>query len=96
MRRGTLEKSKGVNVKPKDAIGVTLEDKAVTRRNVVDEVLTQFKTGDRDVNKAVKLIAEAENGNQANMVQAFEQLSDVLCGIGHFNKAMDLLESGLR
>jgi len=68
----------------------------VTRRNVVDEVLTQFKTGDRDVNKAVKLIAEGENGNQANMVQAFEQLSDVLCGIGHFGKAMDLLEAGSR
>lgn len=28
------------------------------------------------------------------MVQAFEQLSDVLCGIGHFTKAMDLLEAG--
>ena len=94
MRRGTLEKSKGV--KPKDAIGVTLEDKAITRRNVVDEVLTLFKTGDREVGRAVKLISEAENGNQANMVQAYEQLSDVLCGIGHFNKAMDLLEAGIK
>jgi len=27
------------------------------------------------------------------MVQSFEQLSDVLCGIGHFSKAMDLLEA---
>jgi hypothetical protein len=37
MRRGTLEKSK---LKPKEAIGFTLENKAVVRRNVVDEVLT--------------------------------------------------------
>ena len=91
MRRGTLEKGKG---KGKDAIGFSLENKAVVRRNTVDEVLTIFKQGNRDVNHAVKLISDGENGNVANMVQAFEQLSDVLCGIGHFSKAMELLEAG--
>lgn len=90
MRRGTLEKSKG---KGKDAIGFTLENKAVARRNTVDEVLAIFKAGDRDVSKAVKLVQDGENGNPENMVSSFEQLSDVLCGIGHFSKAMDLLEA---
>ena len=90
MRRGTLEKGKG---KAKDAIGFSLENKAVQRRNTVDEVLQLFRSGDRDVNKAVKLVQEGENGNTQNMVASLEQLSDVLCGIGHFSKAMDLLEA---
>jgi hypothetical protein len=69
MRRGTLEKSKG---KPKEAIGFTLENKAVVRRNVVDEVLTMFKAGNRDVNAAAKIINEGENGNQPNMIASLE------------------------
>ena len=60
MRRGTLEKSK---LKPKDAIGFSLENKAMPRRNVVDEVLTLFKSGHRAVNAAVKIVNEGENGN---------------------------------
>ena len=47
MRRGKLEQSK--QGKAKDAIGFTLENKAIQRRNVVDEVLTIFKSGERDV-----------------------------------------------
>lgn len=94
MRRGTLEKSKG---KPaKEAVGHTLENKAVVRRNVVDEVLTMFKSGNRDVNAAVKIVNEGENGNQANMIASLEQLSDVLCSIGHFSKAYDLLEAAFK
>ena len=93
MRRGTLEKSK---LKPKDAIGFTLENKAVQRRNVVDEVLTMFKSGNRDVNAAVKIVNDGENGHQSNMVQSLEQLSDVLCGIGHFSKAFDLLDAAFK
>lgn len=92
MRRGTLEKSKVT----KAAIGFSLENKNVARRNVVDEVLTMFKAGNRDVNKACQIINEGEQGNQANMLQALEQLSDVLCGIGHFGKAYDLLEAGFK
>lgn len=93
MRRGTLEKSK---LKPKDAIGFTLENKNVQRRNVVDEVLTMFKSGNRDVNAAVKIVNDGENGHQSNMVQSLEQLSDVLCGIGHFSKAFDLLDAAFK
>jgi tetratricopeptide (TPR) repeat protein len=89
MRRGTLEKAKR-----RDAIGFTLENRSVVRRSTVEEVLAIFKSGDRDVNKAVKMVQDGENGNQANMAQAFEQLSDILCGIGHFSKAMELLEAG--
>lgn len=68
MRRGTLEKSKVT----KAAIGFSLENKNVVRRNVVDEVLTMFKAGNRDVNKACQIINEGEHGNQANMLQALE------------------------
>lgn len=62
----------------------------------MDEVLTMFKSGNRDVNAAVKIVNEGENGNQANMVQSLEQLSDVLCGIGHFSKAYDLLDAAFK
>lgn len=60
MRRGTLEKSK---IKPKEMVGHSLENKTVVRRNVVDEVLTLFKSGNRDVFNAVKIVNEGENGN---------------------------------
>jgi len=69
MRRGTLEKTK---LKPKEAIGFSLENKNLARRNVVDEVLSMFKSGNRDVNAAVKIVNDGENGNQANIVQSLE------------------------
>ena len=58
MMRGVLEKTK-----PKAAVGVTIENKTVERRNTVEEVLKLFKTGNRDVRKAVKLVEEGEGGN---------------------------------
>lgn len=82
--------------KPKAAVGVTIENKAVERRNTVEEVLNLFKTGNRDVRKAVKIVEDGEAGNQRNMLASFEQLSDILCSIGHFSKAYDLLESALK
>ncbi len=92
MRRGTLEKYK----KPKEAIGHTLENLAVERRNTVEEVLAMFKAGNRDVNAAAKLVNEGELGNVPNMLAAFEQLSDVLCSIGYFSKAYDLLDAAFK
>lgn len=62
-----MEKSK-----PKAAIGVTIENKAVARRNTVEDVLTLFKTGNRDVRKAVKIVEDGEGGNQKNMISSFE------------------------
>lgn len=67
MRRGNFTKAKEA---PKAAVGVDLiqeDPKTFQRRNVVEEVLTMFKKGDRDVKKAIKVIREGENGNAANM-----------------------------
>jgi len=58
MRRGVLEKAK-----PKAAVGVTIENKAIERRNTVEDVLNLFKTGNRDVKKAVKIVEEGEGGD---------------------------------
>lgn len=58
MRRGVLEKPK-----PKAAVGVTIENRTVERRNTVEEVLTLFKIGNRDVRKAVKIVEDGEGGN---------------------------------
>ena len=44
-------------------MGVTIENRAVERRNTVEEVLTLFKTGNRDVRKAVKIVEDGEGGN---------------------------------
>ena len=67
MRRGILEKNK-----PKVAVGTTLENKTVARRNTVEEVLTLFKTGNRDVNRAVKIIEDGEGHNAKNILASFE------------------------
>lgn len=93
MRRGTLEKSK----KPvKAAVGTTLEDKNVARRSVVEDVLEMFKSGKRDMAAAAKMVHSAEGSNPEDMVRSLEQLSDVLCSIGYFQKAIDLLNQGLK
>jgi hypothetical protein len=67
MRRGILEKNK-----PKAAVGTTLENKTVARRNTVEEVLTLFKTGNRDVNRAVKIVEDGEGHNVKNILASFE------------------------
>ncbi len=55
MRRGELVKAK--NKTFKEAVGHTLENTAIQRRNIVDDVLTLFKSGNRDVNQAIKMIS---------------------------------------
>ena len=61
MRRGELIKAK--NKTFKEAVGHTLENTAIQRRNIVDDVLTLFKSGNRDVNQAIKMISEGEGGS---------------------------------
>jgi len=93
MRRGTLEKTK----KPvKAAVGTTLEDKTVARRSAVEEVLDMLKSGKKDMAAAAKIVNNAEGNNAENFVSSLEQLSDVLCSIGYFQKAIDLLNAGLK
>ena len=92
MRRGTIEKSK----KAKDAVGTTLEDTTVARRNTVEDVLELLRQGNRDMVAAAKIVNDGENGNPEFILKSLEQLSDVLCSIGYFQKAIDLLNGGLK
>ena len=65
MRRGNFVKHKE---QPKAAIGVDLiENKQEPKRNVVEEVLTHFKKGHRDVNQAMKIIRDGEKGDKAGI-----------------------------
>lgn len=94
MRRGNFVKNQGP---PKAAVGVDLiTDKQVAKRNTVEEVLAMFKKGNRDIPQAMKIIREGENGDRKGMQQSLEQLSDMLCSVGYFGKAMELLEQGLK
>ncbi len=92
MRRGTLEKSKERQSQPQPITQPVVKQEPlldfsaapVKRANTVEDVLNMFKSGNYDVNQAVTIVVEGENGNQNDMVVALEQISDTLCGIGHF------------
>jgi len=62
------------------------------KRESVEAVLEQFKKGNRNVDEAYGKIKEIER-EIPDIVQALEQLSDILCQVTYFQKAYDILSA---
>ena len=101
MRRGDF---KGAKIKTNEGgagaggeIILKPEDQVKVRRNTVEDVLDLWKKDPKKpCAQAVKLIKDGENGEKKGVQQSLEQLAEILCSVGHFGKALELLESGLK
>lgn len=61
------------------------------RRQSVDAVLEQFRNNNRDAEAAYNLIKNMEGEDIASIVDALDQLSDILCQATYFTKAYEIL-----
>ena len=64
---------------------------AAQRKQSVEAVLEQFRSGNRDSQAAYDLIKKMEGDDIAAIVDALDQLSDIFCQATYFNKAYDIL-----
>jgi hypothetical protein len=66
------------------------------RRPSVEEVLNQFRQGNRDVNQAYNTIKRVEKESIPEILAALEQLSDILCQVTYFSKAYEILNTAVK
>ena len=69
---------------------------AQSRRQSVDAVLDQFRNGNRDSEQAYELIKKLENEDISSIVDALDQLSDILCQATYFTKAYEILSVAVK
>lgn len=69
---------------------------AQSRRQSVDAVLDQFRNGNRDSEQAYELIKKLENEDISSIVDALDQLSDILCQATYFTKAYEILSIAVK
>ena len=62
----------------------------------MDAVLDQFRNGNRDTEQAYELIKKLENEDISSIVDALDQLSDILCQATYFTKAYEILSVAVK
>lgn len=65
----------------------------------VKPILEAFKSNTavgKDVKKQYARMKELEKGDENNIVQALDQLTDILCQAAYFQKAFDILKEALQ
>lgn len=67
-----------------------------SRRSSVDAVLDMFRANDRKPENAYNKVKEMEGENLANIIEALDQLSDVLCQATYFSKAYEILSVAIK
>lgn len=94
---GDLQRTRsgrGQALQPVGMKGAAAQGKS--RRSSVDAVLEQFRNGNRDVEAAYNLMKQMEGEDIAAIVDALEQLSDILCQATYFTKAYDILSVAVK
>ena len=66
------------------------------KRASVEEVLNQFRQGNRDVVQAYDTIKKMENQEIPDILAALEQLSNILCEVTYFSKAYEILSTAAK
>ena len=73
-----------------------LSGKKIARKASVEACLELFKQGKRDMSDAYLKIKEMEGENIQAIIEALEQLSDILCQATYFKKAYELLQGAMK
>jgi hypothetical protein len=67
-----------------------------SRRQSVETVLEMFRNGQRDPRVAYQKIKEAEGEDISAVIDALDQLSEILCQATYFKKAYEILSEAIK